>query len=117
MPAIGSGSPRPKPAIMYDFSQGYIAQNLPPKAVAAIRARGIGTKQLEAELRAYLRYKGIEAAPAYRTLQIVSRHVEVYPISFVEMERMLGRQHAREAMGFRVPWPPWQVQDFLDYLD
>lgn len=108
--------PGRKPSVRYDFSQGYIHENLPPEAVRAMRVAGIGTNRMEQELRNYYRHRGIEEIRPVRVLQIVSRYVDVYPISFVEMEQALGRRAARETMR-AVPHYTWNVQDFLDYID
>lgn len=106
----------PKPAVRYDFSKGYTAQSLPPEAVVAMRARGIGTNRMEQQLRSYLRFRGVDEARPSRVLQIISRYVDVYPVSFIEMERAVGRSAARAAMQ-EVPDFTWWIQDFLDYID
>lgn len=108
---------RRRPVLRYDFSQGYIAKNLPPDAVTVMRNSGIGTNRMEAELRSYINWRGIEEVLPHRILQIVSRYVDVHPVSFTEMERALGSHFAREAMLTEVPLFTWFVQDFLDYID
>lgn len=107
---------RPVGIVTYDFSQGSIAENLTPLAVEAMRALGVGTNRMEAELRNYLRYRGVDEVRPIRVLQIVNRYVRVRPKSFTEMEHKLGREAAREHWE-DIPRICWLVQDFLDYLD
>lgn len=113
-------SKQPKPVVMYDFGQARIAEHLPPMARDALRRNRQGTHQLEAELRNYLKYRGLDEVRPIKVLKIVSRYVFVRPLSFGEMEASLGRIPARDYFSIdhrEVPPRVWWIQDFLDYLD
>lgn len=106
-----------QPIVIYNFGQGRIAENLLPLARDALRRRGFGTHKLEAEVRNYLSYRGIDEVRPIRILKIVDRYVRVRPVSFAEMEAALGRHPARMFFEGEVPGMVWWIQDFLDYLD
>lgn len=106
------------PTILYDFSQGPLAERLPEATLSALIANGLPTRKFWHELSSYLRAKPLPEVAPRRIVEICNRYVNIQPLKYSIMEEKIGRA-ARELFVhyWYVPSDYWMTLDFLERFD
>lgn len=102
---------RPRPTVLFDFSQGNLVKRLPPLAVTAMINAGLPVRQLASEMRGYLHRKALHDVAPYPVMKIITKYVDVVPTDFASMEAIFGRE-ARTFL--TVPSTVWWTLDYFE---
>lgn len=113
--------PIDKPTIVYDFTVGRVAERLPELAVVAMVENGVqDRRKFWLELSALFRAKPIQEVRPRQVLNIVTRYVNVRPLSYLGMERVIGktaRYYLPPELKRQIPELMWLTLDYMDHLD
>lgn len=110
-----------KPVVIYDFAEGHMAERLTATAVEALKDVGHSNaaQELFMEMNRYLKNKDLIDADPKHMFPIFAKYVEIWPTSYFAMEKVVGKELAREWVPRKelIPDLTWVVQDYLDHKE